>query len=97
MKKIKSRAKKNIIKLLKNELLKNQEPFRVIIDGRSSSGKTKLLIDVIKEICEKFEKIVLICPTLKKNKTYQDEEFLFNDNILICDCDFDDVEQWIKI
>ena len=75
----------------------------MIIDGRSICGKTKLLIKLFKELRETtnkeiFDKIKTICPTFKKNKTYQNEEFLFDDNnILLCDCDFDDVEQWIKI
>ena len=75
------------------------EPFRLIIDGRSNCGKTKLLIDLLKEFQKKetFDKII-ICPTFPRNKTYQNEEFIFKDtNILVCDCDFDDVEQYIKI
>ena len=42
--------------------------------------------------------IIIICPTFPRNKTYQNEDFIFQDkNILVCDCDFDDVEQYIKI
>ena len=59
-----------------------------------------LLINFLKELIEvqKFDKIIIICFTFNKNKIYQNEEFLFlNNDILICDCNFDDVEQWIKI
>ena len=76
------------------------EPFRMIIDGRSNCGKTKLLIELLKEFRrrETFDKIIIICLTFQRNKTYQSEELIFRDtNILVCDCDFDDVEQYIKI
>ena len=76
------------------------EPFRMIIDGRSNCGKTRLLIQLMKEFkrSETFEQIIIICPTFKRNKTYQNEDFIFEDkNILVCDCDFDDVETYIKI
>ena len=76
------------------------EPFRMIIDGRSNCGKTRLLIELLKDFQQNltFEQIIIICPTFKKNKTYQNEDFIFDDkNILVCDCDFDDVETYIKI
>ena len=76
------------------------EPFRMIIDGRSNCGKTRLLIQLMKEFKrnETFEQIIIICPTFQRNKTYQNEDFIFEDkNILVCDCDFDDVETYIKI
>ena len=76
------------------------EPFRMIIDGRSNCGKTRLLIQLMKEFQrnEVFEQIIIICPTFSRNKTYQNEDFIFTDkNILVCDCDFDDVETYIKI
>ena len=72
----------------------------MIIDGRSNCGKTKLLIELLKEFRQReiFDKYIVICPTFGRNRSYQDEEFIFKDtNILICDCDFDDVEQYIKI
>ena len=73
----------------------------MIIDGRSNCEKTKLLIQLLKEFRQKetFDKIIIISPTFPQNKTlYQNEEFIFKDtNILVCDCDFDDVEQCIKI
>ena len=76
------------------------EPFRMIIDGRSSCGKTSLLIQFMKEFQQNstFEQIIIICPTFNRNKSYQYEDFIFQDrNILVCDCDFDDVEQYVKI
>ena len=76
------------------------EPFRMIIDGRCNCGKTRLLVKLLKHFQENetFEQIIIICPTFKRNKTYQNEDFIFKDkNILVCDCDFDDVETYIKI
>ena len=76
------------------------EPFRMIIDGRSNRGKTRLLIQLMKNFQQNeiFEQIIIICPTFQRNKTYQNEDFIFTDkNILVCDCDFDDVETYIKI
>ena len=75
------------------------EPFRMIIDGCSNCGKLKLVIELLKEFRQReiFHKII-ICPTFPRNKTYQNEEFIFRDtNILVCDCDLDDVDQYIKI
>ena len=72
----------------------------MIIDGKSNCGKTKLLIELLKEFRERetFDNIIIICPTFPKNKTYQNEQFIFGDaNILVCDCGFVDVEQYIKI
>ena len=76
------------------------EPFRMIIDGRSNCEKTKLLIELLKDFQQNgnFKQIIIICPTFNRNKTYQSEDFIFSDkNILVCDADFDDVEQYIKI
>ena len=76
------------------------EPFRMIIDGRSNCGKTRLLVKLLKHFQENetFEQIIIICPTFKRNKTYQNEDFIFKDkNILVCDCDFENVETYIKI
>ena len=76
------------------------EPFRMIIDGRSNCGKTRLLIQLMKEFQRNktFEQTIIICPTFQRNKTYQNEDFIFTDkSILVCDCDFDDVETYIKI
>lgn len=75
-------------KMIKEILLKPNEAFRMIIDGRSNCGKTKLLILSLNEFLfnekQNFYKII-ICPTFPKNKTYQNEEFLFeNNDILIC-------------
>ena len=55
------------------------EPFRLIIDGRSNCGKTRLLIQSMKEFQqnETFEQIIIICPTFQRNKTYQSEDFIF--------------------
>ena len=61
------------------------EPFRMIIDGRSNCGKTKLLIELLKYFQQNdtFEQIIIICPKFPRNKTYQNEDFIFRDkNIL---------------
>ena len=66
---------------LKEELnLKNNEgkiePFRMIIDGRLNCGKTKLLIELLKDFQQNgtFNQIIIICPTFNRNKTYQSED-----------------------
>ena len=94
------REVQNLTKELCPTGTKSPEPFRRIIDGRSNCGKTRLLIELLKEFRQRetFDKIIIICPTFPRNKTYQSEEFIFKDtNILVCDWDFDDVEQYIKI
>lgn len=51
--------------------LQHEIPFNCIITGPTNCGKTKYLIDQLRESFRYvFDYIVLICPTYAKNKTY---------------------------
>lgn len=52
--------------------LKDKIPFHCIITGPTNCGKTKYLIDKLRDTYRYvFDYIVLICPTYARNKTYR--------------------------
>ena len=64
--------------------LADKIPFNCIITGSTNCGKTRFLIEKLRgPYREKFEYIVLICPTFTINKTY--ENFAKGDkNFFVC-------------
>jgi len=72
-------------------------PFNALIVGPTKSGKTKFLVDQLYGPFRfKFDYIVLICPTFKRNKTYY--RIGENDprmNVIICEQH--EVEVWLKL
>ena len=58
-----------------------------MIVGKTNSGKTKWILDLLEtEYKNAFEAIVIICPTLFKNKTYLNRRWMFtDDNVYLCD------------
>lgn len=52
-------------------------PHTAIICGRTNCGKTKFVLDLLEgDYRCKFKNILIICPTFKKNKTYQDRSWI---------------------
>lgn len=70
----------------------------MIICGKTNSGKSHLLIELLKnEWRIRCKRIVLICPTFN-NKTYKDKEFIIkHQNFVVVCCDLGDVEFWIRL
>ena len=62
-----------------------EPPFNMIVTGRTGSGKTHFILDVLeRDFKGKFKDIVIFCPTINFNRTYQDRsQFLKNRHIHI--------------
>lgn len=56
------------------------EPHSAIICGQTGCGKTVFVLDLLeREYREKFEHIVILCPTVKWNKTYKNRRWIWSD------------------
>ena len=66
-----------------------EQPHCALIVGKTNSGKTKWILDLVEtEYKYRFEAIVIICPTLLKNKTYQSRRWIYTDDqVYLCDLD----------
>ena len=74
------------------EELKNKLPFHCIISGPTNCGKTQFLVDQLRgPFRQKFEYIVLVCPTYPHNKTYFN--FAKGDKRFIVICPINDLNQ----
>ena len=60
-------------------------PHTAIFTGPTSCGKTQKVLDLIEtEYKHHFENIVILCPTLRWNKTYLDRSWVFDDDYVFC-------------
>ena len=58
-----------------------KEPHTTIFTGPTKCGKTHLVLDLIeKEYNKHFDYIIIICPTLRYNKTYHSRDWIKNDD-----------------
>lgn len=58
-----------------------KEPHTAIFTGPTSCGKTRRVLDLIeKEYEHHFDNIVILCPTLRWNRTYLDRSWIFTDD-----------------
>ena len=66
-----------------------EQPHCALIVGKTNSGKTKWILDLLEtEYKHRFEAIVIICPTLLKNKTYLSRRWIYmDDQVYLCDLD----------
>ena len=66
-----------------------EQPHCALIVGKANSGKTKWILDLVEtEYRHQFEAIVIICPTLLKNKTYLNKRWIYTDDqVYLCDLD----------
>ena len=66
-----------------------EQPHCALIVGKTNSGKTKWILDLVEtEYRHRFEAIVIICPTLFKNKTYLSKRRIYTDDqVYLCDLD----------
>ena len=72
----------NMFKDKEMEFLLPKSPHNAIICGKTNSGKTYLVLNIIENYyLDFFNYIVFLCPTIKKNKT-NDREWL-NDSRVI--------------
>ena len=62
-----------------------KEPHTAIFSGPTNCGKTKLVLDLIeKEYKGHFVNIVILCPTLRWNKTYLERSWVWKDDYVFC-------------
>ena len=56
-----------------------KEPHTTIFTGRMDCGKIHLVLDLIeKEYNKHFDYIIIVCPTLRDNKTYHSKDWSKN-------------------
>ena len=74
-----------------------KEPHTTIFTGPTSCGKTDLVLDLIqKEYSKHFDYIIIICPTLRWNKTYHAKDWIKNDDKVWLVESKDRLYQWIE-
>ena len=74
-----------------------KQPHTAIFTGRTKSGKTHLVSGLIeKEYSKHFDYIVIICPTLRDNKTYHSKDWIKNNDKVWLIEPQDNLYQWIR-
>ena len=72
-------------------------PHTAIFTGPTSCGKTQRVLDLIeKEYRGHFENIVILCPTIRWNKTYLERSWIWKDRFVFCIEPKDKLFEWIK-
>ena len=57
-----------------------KDPHTAIFSGQTGVGKTHLVLDLIETHYDKhFDKIIILCPTIRWNKTYRDRAWVVKD------------------
>ena len=58
-----------------------KEPHTAIFSGSTGCGKTQRVLDLIEEAYRHhFDNIVILCPTLRWNRTYLDRSWIWSDD-----------------
>ena len=74
-----------------------KDPHATIFIGQTGCGKTHLILDLIeKEYDKMFDYIIIICPTLRWNKTYHSKDWIKNDDKVWLIERKDRLYQWIE-
>ena len=74
-----------------------KEPHTTIFTGSTSCGKTHLVLDLIqKEYNKHCDYIIIICPTLPWNKTYNSKDWIKNNDKVWLIEPKDKLYQWIE-
>ena len=74
-----------------------KDPHTTIFTGPTGCGKTHLVLDLIEKKCNKhFDFIIIICPTLRWNKTYHSKDWIKNDDNNWLIKPKDKLFQWIE-
>ena len=74
-----------------------KDPRTTTFTGQTGCGKTHLVLDLIeKEYNKHFDYIIIICPTLRWNKTYHAKDWIKNDEKVWLIEPRDRLYQWIE-
>jgi len=72
-------------------------PFNMLISGITNCGKTHYIFDILEKFyINKFDYIIIYCPTFLINKTY-DRKIMHNKNIIIIDMSITDLDELLEI
>ena len=73
-------------------------PFNMIIVGMTNFGKTDYLLKTLeKDFKNHFDYILLVCPTLTWNKTYQGWKYIKDEDLIPIECEQDEVDKVLHI
>ena len=74
-----------------------KEPHTALFVAPTGVGKTHLALDLIeKEYLNHFDFIIILCPTLRYNKTYRSRKWFWNDpNVILIEPD-NQLYDWIE-
>ena len=74
-----------------------KDPHTTLFIGQTGCGKTHFALDLIeKEYNRHFDYIIIICPTLRENKTYHVRDWIKNDDRVWLKEPKENLYQWIK-
>ena len=74
-----------------------KDPHTTIFSGPTSCGKTQRALSLLqKEYKHHFENIVILCPTLRWNKTYLERSWIWKDSYVFCIEPKDRLFDWIE-
>ena len=74
-----------------------KDPHTTIFSGSTSCGKTRRVLDLVEnEYRLHFENIVILCPTLNCNDTYQERSWVWKDDYVFCIEPKDHLFDWIE-
>ena len=62
-----------------------KDPHTAIFSGPTSCGKTQRVLDLIEqEYKHHFENIIILCPTIRWNKSYLERSWIWSDDYVFC-------------
>ena len=74
-----------------------KESCTTLFSGPTNCGKTQLVLDLIEnKYRNHFDNIIILCPTLRWNKTYLTRRWLWSDNYVFLIEPYDKLFEWIK-
>ena len=74
-----------------------KDPHTTIFSGPTSCRKTHRMLNLLeKEYRQQFDNIVILCPTLRWNKTYLERPWIWKDSYVLCIEPKDHLFEWIE-
>ena len=74
-----------------------EQPFNMLIVGPTYCGKTYYLLEMLERDYKKvFDHIILICPTILRNKTYRKWKYFHDSDLIVLPVKHDEVDQTLQ-